>query len=66
MKISKIVSDGTSLGTKVYADNGELIDNVTAIDWNIKAGDISRVSITLFKVPVEITQKNIKKFTKSI
>jgi hypothetical protein len=57
MKI-KIVSDGTSMGTKIVnADTGEdtgLVKQVQSITWSIDAKSLATVVMTLVKVPVEV------------
>lgn len=51
----KIVSDGTPTGTKVVdAETGEMVHGVTAASIKIGVGDVSRVTIELVKVPVEV------------
>ena len=47
MKI-KIVSDGTPQGSKVVnAETGEVLGDVTKIEWKIQTGDAARISIEL-------------------
>lgn len=53
----KIVSDGTSWGTKVVnADTGESVDGVASIDWSISANAHEVATIfEVVRVAVEIT-----------
>lgn len=52
----KIVSDGTTWGTKIVdEETGNEIHNVTKIEWTAEAGHMCVARITLVKVPVEIT-----------
>ena len=54
MKI-KIVSNGTSYGTKVVdSDTGEHLPNVAKITWTIEAKGLARCTLELIKVPVEV------------
>jgi hypothetical protein len=56
MKI-KIISDGTSQGTKVIdSETGKMIPNVTAIEFKIdtEKNKIGKAKITFVDVPVEI------------
>ena len=51
MKV-KIVSDGTSTGTKVYdAESGAELSNILKLDFNTVADNKSTVDIT-FRLPV--------------
>jgi hypothetical protein len=53
----KIVSDGTSQGTKVIDEaTGEALHYVSRIEWELIAGaHIATAHITVLGVPVEIT-----------
>ena len=56
MKI-KIISDGTSAGTKIIdEDSGEEIGSVSKVGWIAEAGEVkTRAVVEIINVPVEIT-----------
>jgi len=57
MKI-KIISDGTSFGTKIInIDTGEELDSVIKIQWNYEASNIAEAIITFEETPVELIGK---------
>ena len=49
----KIVSNGTSTGTVLLTEDGQQIQNVTAITWMCVAGGVAKVRLTLINVPIE-------------
>ncbi len=49
----KIVSDGTNAGTKLYDEMGNRIENVVAIDWSMRVGDLSRATIEIKNIELE-------------
>ncbi len=51
----RIVSDGTSEGTSVYT-NGQLLENVLAVDWRVKVGEKASARITILDVAVEVEE----------
>lgn len=53
----KIISDGTSWGTKVVnADTGESVDGIVSIDWRITAGGYEiAATLQITRVALEIT-----------
>lgn len=53
MKI-KIVSDGSSFGTKITDENGNPIEGVTGVTWKCNAKESATATIELIGVPVEI------------
>ena len=58
MKI-KIVSDGSSAGTKIFNEDGECLKNVMAVEWRILAGGIAEAIVTFRNVSVELTNATI-------
>ena len=58
MKI-KIVSDGTSVGTKIVdVETGKAITNVSAITWHAEANEVeTEATLVLSNVPVELIGK---------
>lgn len=59
MKIVKIKSDGTPVGTHAYTETGEEIENIQAISWEVNAnGSLARVELTFVDSPptsIELT-----------
>ena len=55
MKI-KIISDGTSHGTKVInADTEEMVEGVVAVEWKVRADeDFATAHIEFENIPVEL------------
>lgn len=52
----KIVSDGTSEGTYICnAETGEKVEWVKSLNWHIEASSLSKATVVLLNVPVEIT-----------
>jgi len=51
----KIVSDGTSTGTRIFNEDGERLKNVTAVEWRIEVGGIPEAIVTFRNVSVELT-----------
>jgi hypothetical protein len=52
----KIISDGTSLGTRVVdAETGEILEGIVGLSWVATArSDLTAATITLMGVPVEL------------
>lgn len=50
----KVVSDGTSDGTKVYDQDGKVLQNVTDFSFSVAADGLGIVNLSLVGVPVEI------------
>jgi hypothetical protein len=56
----KIVSDGSSAGTRIYAvdptgvNEPEPIQRVTAVEWRIEGRDAAKVTLTIHGVEVEL------------
>lgn len=50
----RIVSDGSSMGTKVLDPDGRSLDMVTKVEWSIEAGRIGVARVTLFNVEVDV------------
>ena len=51
----KILSDGTRLGTKLYAESGEPIENVVLCSWNMSTEDeLATAMVELIGVACEI------------
>lgn len=64
----KVVSDGTPRGTTVYV-NGEILDGVKKVTWEISTGDYSKATIDVIgpEIEFEITHKEeLKDEQKSI
>jgi hypothetical protein len=60
MKV-KIISDGTSKGTKIInAETGETIENVRGATWKCSVGHLAEVILDMINIPVEIEGKTIK------
>lgn len=60
MKIAKVVSDGTSMGTWAYDENGDLIliENWVAFDYHVDAQtQTGSASFKLVDVELEFTGK---------
>ena len=54
MKV-KIISDGTSNGTKVVnVETGEVIENVTRIFWEVNVGSLAKAHIQIINCEVEV------------
>jgi hypothetical protein len=54
MKI-KIVSDGTSLGTKVLnAETGEALEGASRVDWSIEAGELGKAVVHFYPDLVDL------------
>jgi len=54
MKI-KVVSDGTPLGTKVFTEDGKVIDDIQAIEYYVSVEETGRLTLLVYNVPVELT-----------
>jgi len=51
----KIISDGTSQGTKIIDENGNALENVSDIVWQADARtSLCTAFLTLVKVPIEV------------
>lgn len=50
----KVVSDGTSYGTKVYDQDGKVLENVTDFSFSVATDGLGVVNLSLVGVPVEI------------
>lgn len=50
----RIVSDGTSAGTRVETADGVPVDRVTSVAWMLEGGRPARAVVTLMSVPVEL------------
>ena len=51
----KIISDGTSLGTKIVnSDTGEEVEEITSIHWEITAGEGSRATIQFDRIQCDV------------
>ena len=50
----KLVSDGTPLGTKVVDENGEVIEYITNLKWEIGVGHYAKATIEITKLPLEV------------
>jgi len=53
----KLISDGSMRpeGTKIVnAETGELIEGISKVEWNIKAGELAEVVIFVINPEVEI------------
>lgn len=60
MKNIKIVSDGTSLGTRVFDADGKKIEGlITRVEWSIDAVGAGEAKIT-FSQPIVELQGEIK------
>jgi hypothetical protein len=54
MKI-KIISDGTSAGTKIVdQDTGEFLNNAVSVTWRISVHGTAVATVTLRDVPVDV------------
>lgn len=55
----KIISDGTNAGTKLIdEDTGETIGGISSLIWEASAEKaLTKVTVELFNIPVEITSK---------
>lgn len=57
----KIISDGTTAGTKVVDENGETIGLIQHIKWEVGVSDVyASATIQILKIPVELTTENVK------
>ena len=59
----KVVSDGTVIGTKVVAENGEEIDGVISVNWEVAAAGnapVPFVTLRMINTPVEIIENPAK------
>jgi hypothetical protein len=57
----KIVSDGTSNGTKVFVqESGKTLANVQSINWHIDVHGLSVVTLVIQRVPVEMEAEKDK------
>ena len=54
MRIARIVSDGTCVGTHVFLENGEELKNITKIEWSLEALDVARITIAAHDVQVDL------------
>lgn len=53
----KIISDGTSMGTKlINLETGKIIANCYGVSINIKAPDLCECTLTLRDIPFEISK----------
>jgi len=50
----KIVSDGTSRGSRVLTEDGKEIEGVESATWTCHAPGVATATLTLRKVPVEL------------
>jgi len=50
----RIISDGTSAGTRVIDSMGRQIENVTAIAWKAEAGKLATAEIAVIDIPVDL------------
>lgn len=51
----KIVSDGTTAGTRALTETGEALDGIRVIDWHLEAGGLARVQLEVIRASVELT-----------
>ena len=57
----KIISDGTSAGTKVMdRRTGEVLEGVISVEWSVKFGEIAVAKIELNVAPVTIIIQKAK------
>lgn len=62
MKI-KIISDGTAKNTTVIDQKtGERLEGVININWNIQVGGLSKCTIKLHNIPLEVYAGKIKNY----
>ena len=50
----KIISDGTSQGTRIVSLEGRQLRDVTKVTWSVNAGGKSKAIIEVEEVPVEV------------
>lgn len=51
----KIISDGTPIGTRVFAEDGETVEDVERITWGVSVKDkTAKARITLRNVAVDV------------
>ena len=57
----KIISDGTSKGTKVVnAETGEDVEYVQHIEWQLGVGELSDCTLKFIKVPIEFVGNDME------
>lgn len=57
----RIVSDGTSVGTKIYGEDNREIHGVTAITWTLQAGSNERaVAMLTFDAMVGVKAEYVE------
>lgn len=49
----RIVSDGSNSGTKVLDEFGNRIENIVAVHWSMKVGELSAATIEIRNVEIE-------------
>ena len=57
----KIISDGTTRGTKVIDEMGNMVEHVQAISWQIRVGELSLATIELIDIPIETAVNHSEK-----
>ncbi len=62
----KIVSDGTSLGTKVFDDSGNEIRFIQGINWHIDVHGVATATITVLDVELDVVSDVVRIVKKSI
>lgn len=50
----RIVSDGSSGGTKILDENDQTIENIVEVSWEIEVGRHAQVFLTFTDMPVEL------------
>lgn len=62
MKI-KIISDGYGNGTRVINEGtGQPLEGVTSINWSIQTNGVSKCTIKLHNIPLEVYADKIKSY----